>query len=409
MTSKSQQVGNVMFNEDSKTRQEIRWIQKKMKKSPLLFARLGECYLQLGDWDRAEKALTKGVAEYPEYTTGLLVLGEGYLYSGLHRDALECVEKGLQMDPTHLGLLKLKERIKKQTEDEHALAEVRRRLKGLDPLYEVKDSTVEEAETTSAEGPGRSLLDTIAAEYGFGGGEAVESSDHPSIEARAGVESEERADLDEDEIEPFRLDNDEKVAELSGRISEMAQEADVSRAKREIVSDEESEDTLGLERSDAEEITTSEPLIEEPQEVNQSKRRRSVDEGVDAFGLAENESDENGLMIEGEEVGEEGEENPMEAGEEASGEEEAETITEETSSREEPEPISQQWNPRKKKIATKTLGELYATQKKYDEAIEIYAKLVENDPSNESYRKRLEELKGRREAVISEGVESTNE
>jgi tetratricopeptide (TPR) repeat protein len=43
-------------------------------------------------------------------------------------------------------------------------------------------------------------------------------------------------------------------------------------------------------------------------------------------------------------------------------------------------------------IATRTLGELYAKQEKYDEAIEVYRQLLDLDPANEAYQNRLQEL-----------------
>jgi len=53
------------------------------------------------------------------------------------------------------------------------------------------------------------------------------------------------------------------------------------------------------------------------------------------------------------------------------------------------------------RIATRTLGELYAQQGKFEEAIEIYQRLVENDPESESYRNRLEELRTLLETAAS--------
>ena len=77
-----------MFDNDTKEiRKQMKMLQRKVKKYPLLFARLGECHIQLGDWKKAEEILTKGVEERFDYLTGHAVLAGGYLHNGYYKDA----------------------------------------------------------------------------------------------------------------------------------------------------------------------------------------------------------------------------------------------------------------------------------------------------------------------------------
>ncbi len=123
-----------MFKNDSKIRQEIKRLRKLSKKFPLLFARIGECYIDLGDLDTAEKVLLDGLRRHPDYITGYLLAGECYLYRGRIRDAEEIALKGLHKAPSHLGLLDLMRRIKKQGEEFEDLEKVNRSIRALDPL-----------------------------------------------------------------------------------------------------------------------------------------------------------------------------------------------------------------------------------------------------------------------------------
>ena len=365
-----------MFNQDSKTRQEIRQLQKLLKKSPMLFARLGECYLQVGDWEHAEKVLRKGLEQNPDYTTGLLILGEGYLYNGLYRDAEECAKKGLENEPSHLGLLRLLEKIKRLTEEIGELEKVRTSLKTLDPLAildEHSDTFTEEKLEESAE----------VSETGSTTGEDTPEESKEPLETRSEAEIEEFDKSSEeipvdDSVKDLDLDRiaaeaesgtdvkSEETEEKLREVEEPISEKEVSEETEEIADTNLTPDETGETAPISEEIKieeTEEPAsnVQDNQKIKNRGKKQRIDKSEDITG----------------------------------------EITPEIPDQE----VKEKPARRKKKIATKTLGELYATQKKYDEAIEIYEKLSENDPSNGTYRERLEELKSRREAIVSENAE----
>jgi len=156
-----------MFHEDSQIRQDIKRLGRQMKKAPLLFARLGECHFRLGDCERAEPILRRGVDEHPDYLTGWLILGEVYLYRGLYRDAEECAQRGLQLDPRHLGLMQLLLKIRRMQENEAEVRQIQGEIAALDPLREVEDADGGEPEyppPTAEAAPAASIWKTRTAE-----------------------------------------------------------------------------------------------------------------------------------------------------------------------------------------------------------------------------------------------------
>jgi tetratricopeptide (TPR) repeat protein len=288
-----------MFNEDTYTRQEIKRLTKLVKKRPLLFARLGECHFRLGDPDRAEPILKRGVEAYPDYASGLLILGEVYLYKGFLRDAEECVNRGLEKNPQHLGLLQLMLRLQKSMEDQAQVQRLKTLIKTLDPLHVAEDLDEEGAQAFKEEGdpevppPPKPLPPSIWKQ------KAAARKQRESEQQQASVEA---------------ADNSPEAAPVSpSDLTEVLDEIAISAP-----------DSSGSEA----EFTEVEPEPEPPQP--------------------------------------------------------------------------------KKIIATKTLGELYARQNKFDEAIEIYETLAADHPDNVAYRRRLDDLKAAREALLASQSQEQN-
>ena len=354
-----------MFDEDSKTRQLIRSLRKRMKSSPLLFARLGECYLQLGDWENAAKILKKGVKEHPVYTTGHLVLGEAYLFKGFYGDAEECAEKGLEKNPSHLGLLRLIEKIKRRTNEDSELEKVRESLRSLDPLATLEESIPPEVEDKWIEK--EEISEVISkAEDSSPQKAALKMED---VHSEVGDTGEEGTD-DSGDIDR-KVTEDKTAPEKTTLAAEEKVQSEVSEAGAEGVAD-----AFGIEGVAIEDESDSEKSTLKTEKVDSEAEKLADIRGKDQEALAAPEKEVSDLKA----------------------------LVEDESKTSEPESAEKPAR-RKKKIATRTLGELYATQKKFDEAIEIYEKLIENNPSNKSYLERLEELKNRRDAALSENLE----
>jgi tetratricopeptide (TPR) repeat protein len=281
-----------MFQEDAHTRQEIKRLSKLLKKQPLLFARLGECHFRLGDPDHAEPILKRGLEAFPEYASGLLIIGEVYLYKGYLRDAEECVNRGLAKNPLHLGLLQLMLRLQTKMEDQTQVQRLKTMIKTLDPLHVAEDLDEEGAQVFKEEGE----AETPPAPKPL----------PPSIWKQKAAARKQRESEQEQATVEAATSRPEATLETPSDLTEVVTEIAVSAPETSPA------DT---------ELTEVEP---------------------------------------------------------------------------EPEPP-----PAQKKIATKTLGELYARQNKFDEAIEIYQTLAAEHPANEAYSRRLEDLKAAREALLA--------
>ncbi len=258
-----------MFHEDRHLRQEIRRLKKRVKQNPPLFARLGDCYLRLGEADLAESVLKEGMIAFPDYSSAFRVLAEIHFWKGFYRDAEESCRKGLERDPNHLGLLHLLMRIKKKEDNNWEAGQLQKTMTRLDPLH--------------------------APEY------VIET---------------ETADADEDE-------------------ASMLAPAETWKTK--------------------------------PAQRDQKTAEKPLDRVEKTPPTQEGE----GLQKYLDEI--------LESSEKLEAEEELESTPEPT----EAAPVG---------IATRTLGELYAKQEKYDEAIEVYRQLLDLDPGNEAYQNRLQEL-----------------
>jgi len=125
-----------MFKEDSNIKQTIKSLTKQIKQYPLLFARLGECFIEINQTDKAENILIGGIEHHPEYATGYLVLGESYLFAGQIRSAEEVALDGLRHHPDNLGLMHLLEKIKRRMEDFLSVDKIQHCIRNRDPLLD---------------------------------------------------------------------------------------------------------------------------------------------------------------------------------------------------------------------------------------------------------------------------------
>jgi tetratricopeptide (TPR) repeat protein len=143
-----------MFHDDRHIRQEIRRLKRQITQNPLLFARLGDCYLRLGDSEQAEAVLKEGIGTVQDYPNAYRVLAEIQFWKGFYRDAEENCRKGLERDPKHLGLLHLLMRIKKKEDNDWEASQIQRTLARLDPLHAPEYVIETDASAEVAEEPG---------------------------------------------------------------------------------------------------------------------------------------------------------------------------------------------------------------------------------------------------------------
>ncbi|MBM3326051.1 MAG: tetratricopeptide repeat protein [Calditrichaeota bacterium] len=78
-------------------------LKKLLPVQPLVFARLAECYLQLGRIKPAAVLLTQGLNQNPDYAAGWIIKGCLHLQLKQDRLARAAFERALQIDPTILS------------------------------------------------------------------------------------------------------------------------------------------------------------------------------------------------------------------------------------------------------------------------------------------------------------------
>ncbi|MFH1862352.1 MAG: hypothetical protein ABH878_06015, partial [bacterium] len=372
----------------------------------------------IGDWNHAEAILKKGVKQFDDYAPGFLVLGEGYFYNGDFLEAEECVRKGLQIEPSHLGLLKLMRKVKERRMDREDVERLNLKLKLLDPLYSDlaadRPSTPEldESKTIPSvpeiEVPEEPVLAEEVAEERL-----IAEEDRPTVETeqtqeiiatQIPLETTSEAEIVEDEIRADQPIEEPITEEPPHRIA--AKEAEVSDAPVEVPqanADETVESTppsfwktLSQAGAELEDVEDRNSAARKEQETT-AKDRASTDLPTDKRPMKLRRTPQQEQRL-AEEPPPLRDDDPFGL----TGYEFTDGFTEDG----EPEFV-QQPEPPPKRIATKTLGELYANQQKYDEAINIYETLLEGDPDNEAFRSRLEELKIRRDALL-ENSQNTN-
>src|ERR1051325_12003956 len=112
-----------------------------------LFARLASEYIDSGRVSDARALCTAGLLEYPEYSTGHLILAECHAAENRYRDAVESLRRALDLNPDSLlfsGLLDEWQEL-------------------LDAAGEYAEPTAAESEIGSEETEAESTIESVAA------------------------------------------------------------------------------------------------------------------------------------------------------------------------------------------------------------------------------------------------------
>ena len=72
---------------------------KHQKVNPTLFARTADIYMQMGKLRNADKILTEGVGNFPDYVPGWIVKGNYHLVQNERENALESYQMALEINP----------------------------------------------------------------------------------------------------------------------------------------------------------------------------------------------------------------------------------------------------------------------------------------------------------------------
>ncbi|MBN2012855.1 tetratricopeptide repeat protein [candidate division KSB1 bacterium] len=86
-------------------REEVRYLESKLKQNPdsLLFARLADMYLEMGQLEQAIQLCEKGIRKHPYYVTGHYIMGKCYLQKKQFDHAEKELKRVLLFDPHYVA------------------------------------------------------------------------------------------------------------------------------------------------------------------------------------------------------------------------------------------------------------------------------------------------------------------
>ncbi len=393
--------------------EEIQLLEERLRRDPhsLMFARLADAYLQAGRVDEAKQLCEEGTREHPYYATGHVVLGKCYLEKGEHDAAEREFKRALSIDPNYLAAHKYYGDLMREIGWIKTFEMSYRKILQIDPLDQMarnmlgnidlsQEPAVEEEEVIEEyleepeepvrgeveEGVAESVEPEIAAEPG-----EISATPEPETGQRRDEAKEEEFsgildDIFKDEI----LDEDVSPAESHEvdtlqKYSEQLAPSDTSEFEFEVGAQEQPK---------AVESETAEP---EPAATASETAAAELDaeEDIDVEELIETSAKEppGTDEVELEDVIEPLQE-PEAAepvAEEAPPQMAAVGVDESELAEAEPPPSTDD-SERGVTIVTPTLGEIYAAQGQFAKALEVYRKLIEKDPKNENFRKKIQQL-----------------
>jgi len=384
-------------------KEEIKYLERRLNENQdsILFARLADAYLQVGRLDEAIELCERGVRIHPEYITGHFVLGKCYLQKKLNDQAEREFEKVITKDPKYIAA---------HREFGELMAQIGQTLKferhydeilNIDPLNDkARQRQVELKNQFSIQPKQASILEQ---ELDFQ--PAQEDQDmfsqpyFPPEDAepvqKSEIEKEEDYELaqppiseETDESPTNELEDVDKNIDLLEDIfgDNNVENLDIAPPGfTEKKSVESFEAEAPLERQTPEKDMPQQPPIvpnipPEPDPFYQlQKQRESEQDEVDTFGFpVEHKLKEPDFVQppQKEEPTSFSDLEPIRADDDQTKAEQKDKT-----------------KPKKEKIVTPTLGEIYAAQHQYPKAIGVYELLLKKDPNNEMYKKKIEILR----------------
>ena len=394
----------------------------------LIFAYLASRYVEQGEYDRAVELCEKGLEVFPEYAFGHYIYGLAHYYLKNFTRAKSELEVALAYDPMSPQAWKI-------------LADIHEKL-NLAALTQENYLYYYLVDPFSSEAAEKFYSRDVAQMLGGVGEILTEESESEAVmeesvsetnpfEDLFGSEEKGNEELDLDEVlretlsdlesEPQEEEEEKKevsepVAEEAPEVEEPSpEEAELTREMDELFREfeEEAEEEARAEaetekKETAEESEAPEEEAEFPEEFVEENEEEPIDfSAVVADIISESEGEE-----EKTEEKEEKPEMPEKPGSEVVTAEELFTMPEE----EEPEKPSEEEEVEttekkeetpsatpevqkektthigKPPLLSPTLGEIYIAQGRFEEAIEVFRQLLEKEPNNSRYKRKIEDL-----------------
>ncbi len=368
----------------------------------IAFALLALRYLEQGNGEKALQVVQNGLEKYPHYPFGHFVAGLCYYNKKDLAEAKNHLDLSVTYDPVNPRAWQLLAEINRQLELNLVAEDCELRLAGIDGFSPAVASVAVGAVTTPSEDSEESIPDLLEDIPDLETAENVTSEDELNLEELFEEETsgESKDTLDVDEIFKEAVGDLEEAVEESAPPEAPAEETTESPAEEKQEADEFSsamdnffsdleEKDNAPEAPPAEDAATAEtePTAEtsEPEPGSEA-----VTDDLFDFSQAVEE-----FLSEREEESRQEETAEPAATETTSesapgGEEESEFIIDlddtEIDSSSEGEEVS------KPPIISSTLGEIYISQGRFQEAIQVFEQLLQQDPDNPHFKRKIREI-----------------
>ncbi len=369
----------------------------------LAFALLALRYLEQGNGEKALQIVQKGLEVFPNYPFGHFVAGMCYYNKKDLTEAKNHLDIAVTYDPINPRAWQLLTEINQKLELNLLADDCRLRLRGIDgfsPAITEQSSEGEPSVATPQEAE-PAIPDLLEEIPDLESAESQPTEEELNLEELFDDSANEEETVDVDEI--FK----EAVGDLEGEESEETPDTDSGVTQEEITDSDKSEPTPATEGdefsnamdsffSNLEEQETAEEAIAEnqtPEKPKENTEPSSEETGEDLFDFSQ--AVEEFLSEREEEIQESAETaQPPKAEDKGTSEEsflsdESEFIIdldESESSASEDTEVS------KPPILSPTLGEIYISQGRFQEAIHVFEQLLQQDPDNPHFKRKIREI-----------------
>jgi len=404
-------------------RDEIKYLEKILVEKPnsMLFARLADCYMQMGRLDEAIELCEHGVRLHPNYISGHFVLGKCYVRKKLFDLGEKELKRVIVLDPKYIAAYRELGELTALNGWQNACETNFLEILRIDPLNErakqrlamLKQQFILNEQMQSPPEPpsfqpekedDSFLHESVLTETDDTLLDLEESAPaQPPVEAAP--EPSQTAFNENDRKELDLLDDifsDDSISDIENEptfnLAEEPQPSPFTDAETEPTVPESPFDALGNTATD----TNVPPRQEPPEKPEHLPPGDTSQAEYDPFYELQKQRELESQEIEDSLF-------PFDSEKEETRKSEPEPqipdfepkLSQPMPAREEKQPIQKPEPPRpsssKGSLATPTLGEIYAAQRQYAKAIGVYEQLLKKDPDNEMYKQKIELLKRKME------------
>ncbi|NOZ62711.1 MAG: tetratricopeptide repeat protein [Calditrichaeota bacterium] len=402
---------------------EIKHLEKMLIEKPnsILFARLADCYMQMGRLDEAIELCEHGVRVHPNYISGHFVLGKSYFRKKLFDLAEKELKRVVVLDAKFIAAYRELGELMAQNGWQNACETNFEEILRIDPLNErakqrlamlkqqfalnEKMQTPTEDVAFQPEKGDKSILNESVLSEEHDTLFDLEETEPPPQKTAEPAEPPVTAFNESDEKELGLLEDifsDENVSDLDTeppfQLAEDQEPSPFEETRTEPTAPQaEPPQKASAPRITEPEKTSGEPVVEQTDEFQpeydpfyELQKQRELESKEIEDSLFPFDSKQPKTPAPGQKKTKPASESEL---------------SQPMPAREERPPVSEPEKPRpstKGSLATPTLGEIYAAQRQYTKAIGVYEQLLRKDPNNDLYQQKIAMLRKKMEEEASQ-------